>query len=359
MNGSSKILCLHGSQQTAEIFRTKLGNFVTKLRRLYTVVFADAPFECALRQGDDVATRTWFLRDKSKQIDPLSLETAIASIEQLWIEHGHFAGIIGFSMGGTLAAIIASHHHRFPGLRFILIAGAPDNIVLASTGSTICMASLHIAGTADALYNDAIKLRDRFPNAEFVSHDQGHIFPTKAAQQKQYLSFIAQHIDSISQTLVSSQKTRFNGEPIQAAVVHLCSSDENAAAQREEIEVLVSIYPTELTILSPPPNNCGDICASFEFQLPPDMQLFGELQQVILSELRIVVEFTAGYPMDEMPVLRVNRGRLSNADFSLEMLNSLRKCLVSNSTFYLPLTSSNNNVSNMLFVSVYVWYSSK
>jgi hypothetical protein len=91
------VLCLHGSQQTSEIFRSKLGGLVGKLRKICKTIFIEGPHECELREGDEVHTRTWYVRDKqSHDIIPTSLDISLDIIENIWKEnHNNIIGVIG------------------------------------------------------------------------------------------------------------------------------------------------------------------------------------------------------------------------------------------------------------------------
>jgi hypothetical protein len=119
-----KVLCLHGSEQTAEIFKTKTGNLTRKTKLHCSLEFLDAPHLLPLRPGDDAQLATWYLRVDGR-IDFLSLEKSLAFLQEKWASGG-YSGVIGFSMGGALATVMSTSPSRFPGMRFVIAAGAPD-----------------------------------------------------------------------------------------------------------------------------------------------------------------------------------------------------------------------------------------
>ena len=309
-----RVLCLHGAQQTSETFRSKLGNLVTKLRRVVELDFIDGPHECALREGDELPTRTWFLRDAERRVETTSLEMSLRLLETFWRER-IYVGIIGFSQGGSLAAILASRPDRFPGLRFILIGGAPDLPDLQIPPS---VRSLHLIGKADEAVSVAssLQLSRRFHEPVVVEHEQGHIIPSRAEFLRMYVDFVERNIPKESSPSDTSHQDTF-----------LCSSDEVAAAQAEELEVLSSIYPAELEVLSPAPQAAGDPCAEFLLHLPSDSVCDGDVdvkwRERVVKELSLRFQCTPEYPNEMLPVVTLIRGGLSMGELPTAMEREL------------------------------------
>ena len=258
-----KILCLHGKQQNKEIFRTKLGRIPHKLKHLAELTIIDAPHvladdsetstpisEIIEKESLDGATataivaetsaagRTWFRRDASGSIEMETVAASINMLKNVWTENGPFDGVLGFSMGGTVAGLLAAavDTHRegalpnfssghdtgssaesgapikplVPGLKFIICAGAVDIQTQFDTTPfamlplhipiTIptAIASLHIAGKADTAVpiSSSIALAQRFTDAKFIEHEQGHHIPMKAYVLNGIVDFVAaqQHI---------------------------------------------------------------------------------------------------------------------------------------------------------------------
>ncbi|KAJ1417424.1 serine hydrolase FSH [Ochromonadaceae sp. CCMP2298] len=137
-----RILCLHGKQQNKETFRTKLGNIPRKLKALAALTIVDAPHALPDDIGEGVGLgttstsasaststpsppapatptpipipipipipgRAWFLRDAEGLLDPASLHTSLQFLQKVWAERGPFDGVLGFSMGGTMASLLA------------------------------------------------------------------------------------------------------------------------------------------------------------------------------------------------------------------------------------------------------------
>ena len=51
---SYKVLGLHGSQQNAEVLRTRLGRIVPKVKKNASFLFIDAPHILPLKAGDEI-----------------------------------------------------------------------------------------------------------------------------------------------------------------------------------------------------------------------------------------------------------------------------------------------------------------
>lgn len=158
-----KILCLHGSHQNKEIFRTKLGRIPHKLKNHFQLTIIDGPIICPpdiikkdeeteeaeeKKVEEEVIKRAWFKRiDNSDLLDTDSIESAMNYIEEVWNSDGPFDGVLGFSMGGTMGALLCqpSVISRYSSLKFLICIGAPD-IPLFDKEGVVDIPSLHIAG---------------------------------------------------------------------------------------------------------------------------------------------------------------------------------------------------------------------
>ncbi len=195
-----KILCLHGKQQNKEIMRTRLGKIPHKLKSMAQLTIIDAPLMDGYLADNSQEVRTWFIRDDTGVIDVSSVEQSIRYIQNIWEESGPFDGILGFSMGGTVAAIMTmkSNIELFPGLKFGIFIGSPDipTVKLGYTENVNIpetIRSLHIAGNADAVVSivSSKALVERFVDPVFIEHEQGHCIPMKAEMLGNIVNFVA------------------------------------------------------------------------------------------------------------------------------------------------------------------------
>ena len=96
--GKVKVLCLHGSEQTGEIFRSKLGNLIQKGKKpSIHFTFIDAPGILPIRKGDDIPLRSWFFRSNGV-ITEESLSAALSIIDNEWMRAGGFDGNKAFDI---------------------------------------------------------------------------------------------------------------------------------------------------------------------------------------------------------------------------------------------------------------------
>ncbi|ORY49930.1 P-loop containing nucleoside triphosphate hydrolase protein [Rhizoclosmatium globosum] len=206
-----RVLCLHGSHQSASVFQGRLDRLEAALPQSQVdLVYLDGPHFLPLSDGDTVQMRTWFSHSHAKN----SVEgarcvcEALSVFDRVWRRYGPFDGCIGFSAGGLASCIIASLPDRYPGLSWTMISGTPnlDQMLwcscsgIGNTKLTIPahLKSLHIFGKQDTL----VPPQDR------------HSVPMRRAEIDQYLTFIHQNL------------------------------------RAEEIESLNAIYPDEVSVTS-------------------------------------------------------------------------------------------------------------
>lgn len=226
-----KILCLHGKQQNKEVFRTKLGRIPHKLRHVAELTIIDAPHVLEIDLISDNTARTWFFREPdTNYVHVDSLISTLSELQRTWRELGPFDGLLGFSMGGTIASFlagldsskaegIAGGELLFPGLKFVVCAGAVDihphleasieklGLPLRSPFTIPAgIASLHIAGSADTSVPlaSSLALSQRFVDPQFIEHDQGHHIPSKALVVGGIVDFVTRQHEAAAAAAVVS-----------------------------------------------------------------------------------------------------------------------------------------------------------
>lgn len=358
-----KILCLHGKEQNAEMFRTRLGRIPVKAKHDFHII--DAPYLLPLKPGNDVQMRSWYHRDLDGSWNISSIESTLEYIAEIWKCNGPFHGIIGFSQGGTFAAIIAATAERFEGLRFVICLGAPDVQHSNYTCISPSISSLHFAGKGDQVVPllSSRTLSSRFNAAVYIEHEQGHCIPMKAEYISRIVDFINAnahytHADSeISRNAATASsatgqsllrqlpqlpKQQSTSTPTSSPPV--CSTESNAAQQRDEIEVLDSIYGTDIAIVRPAPIAMGNptgsllinICSQqfmSNFERSSTMKIDGGPIRWA-GQLKLKFEMSAGYPDDDSPVVELETGTLSMIDFSIAMRRSLLNTVVSSWSYF-------------------------
>lgn len=124
----------------------------------------------------------------------VGLEESLALARQTLQEHGPFDGLLGFSQGATLGALLclAPSSPPLPPLRFaVLVSGfmprdpALEPLVGTADGPPplrVPLPSLHVMGEHDELVAAASsrRLSDCFAGATIHSHEGGHLVPSSA-----------------------------------------------------------------------------------------------------------------------------------------------------------------------------------
>lgn len=157
--------------------------------------------------------RSWWVVDKKRPAEHYNLDRAFATIDTFAEKHGPFVGVIGFSQGASLTALLASRlvtlQSKQPEtakdlLKFaILISGfVPNYAPLIDTyfSQPVALPSLHVLGSQDKVVPIA-RSRDlaaKFDTqrAEVITHSQGHIIPDDDVSLSSIAAFVVQHGDS-------------------------------------------------------------------------------------------------------------------------------------------------------------------
>lgn len=226
---TTKILCLHGFLQNAKIFSEKSSGIRKLLKKLdietkyidgaVELNKEDLPFEVDDAKWSEIVdqqlNKAWFFHsDISKELD---LSDAIAKVSDHIKEHGPYDGILGFSQGSALTAIITNQISRLvpghPPFKFSVIFSGysftePVNEADASQGLQITekyrdaftvpenfpTKTIHVFGSSDmAVPSERSKyLFNLYPEDKRVQfeHDGGHFVPNK----KQFLAPIVEEI---------------------------------------------------------------------------------------------------------------------------------------------------------------------
>uniref|UniRef100_A0A7N0UYP9 Rhodanese domain-containing protein n=1 Tax=Kalanchoe fedtschenkoi TaxID=63787 RepID=A0A7N0UYP9_KALFE len=234
-----KVLCLHGFRQNASGFKGRTASLAKKLKNLAELVFVDAPHELSffyqptkqvslqkpLFQPDPppldkctnkfawlVAPNTinhsetgWKLADS--RFDPLQyeqqtegLDISFSYLKSKFSQEGPFDGILGFSQGAAMAALLCARREMLSeeiSFRFaILCSGFAVQLSEVKPNSINCP-SLHIYGSdqdkdrqiARQSSSDLAALFEK-GCSDVIQHDSGHIIPTRSPYIDQVKSFL-------------------------------------------------------------------------------------------------------------------------------------------------------------------------
>uniref|UniRef100_A0A8P0SRH9 2-(3-amino-3-carboxypropyl)histidine synthase subunit 1 n=2 Tax=Canis lupus familiaris TaxID=9615 RepID=A0A8P0SRH9_CANLF len=151
----------------------------------------------------------WFSEQEADVFNALSqptvcrgLEEALGTVAQALKRLGPFDGLLGFSQGAALAALVCALGQagdaRFPLPKFIILVSGfcprglgPEESVLQGP---LSLPSLHVFGDTDCVIpsQESMQLASRFTGAITLTHPGGHFIPVAAAQRQAYLNFLDQ-----------------------------------------------------------------------------------------------------------------------------------------------------------------------
>ncbi|KAL5700337.1 Rhodanese-like domain-containing protein 6 [Ranunculus cassubicifolius] len=215
-----RILCLHGFRQNASSFKGRTSSFAKKLKNIAQLVFIDAPHELpfiyhprphdapplhencnkkfAWLVSSDYSSSNrktnWEMADAP--FDPLQYkqqidgyEVSLSYLKGIFSEMGPFDGVLGFSQGAAMTALLCAERERLDGveLKFVILcSGFALNLgSRVEVGSIDCPA-LHIFGDREGKdrqigCQDSKELAALFDEScsVTITHESGHIIPTQ------------------------------------------------------------------------------------------------------------------------------------------------------------------------------------
>lgn len=128
----------------------------------------------------------------------VGLEESLQAVAKAFCELGPFNGILGFSQGAALVAMICALKQRGdPRFQFdfaILVAGFKSRATEHAEfyQQPITIPSLHVYGDTDRVIPGEMsqELSSYFLNPVLLTHMGGHYIPVCAAQKKVYFPFL-------------------------------------------------------------------------------------------------------------------------------------------------------------------------
>ena len=222
-----RILCLHGSRQSAAILQKRCKTLLRKSAAVADLVFMNAPHVRPVSAGEkgrseaagqgaqdpggreglgEDVTYCWWLPGLAKgESHPeweaqwhVSREALMRVLGDASAQGQPFVGILGFSNGAAAAALLlaAPPPAGCPPLRFALLAGGYLPNILAGTCAQLDIPSLHMHGTADTFITEqqAQQLRRLFEGPQVLAHEQGHVIPQRSADTAVIMAFLREQL---------------------------------------------------------------------------------------------------------------------------------------------------------------------
>uniref|UniRef100_A0A8B9Q5J2 Esterase OVCA2 n=1 Tax=Apteryx owenii TaxID=8824 RepID=A0A8B9Q5J2_APTOW len=184
-------------------FRERTGALRKALRGRAELVALSAPHPVSDGDSDDDPRGWWFsgpgtFEAQEEAAAPAGLEESLSAVAAALAERGPFDGLLGFSQGAALAAMVcalrARGDPRFPVAFAILVAGFASRAPAHGHfyRQPIALPTLHVVGDTDAVIAPHLsqELAQRFVEPVVVAHPGGHFVPAAAPQKKAYLDFL-------------------------------------------------------------------------------------------------------------------------------------------------------------------------
>ncbi|KAM9257443.1 esterase OVCA2 [Cariama cristata] len=202
-----RLLGLHGYRQSERRFHQRTGALRKALRGRAELVAVSAPHPVPGGgeddDGDDPPRGWWFSGPGTFEAGevaaaPAGLEESLSAVAAALAEHGPFDGLLGFSQGAALAAMVcalrARGDPRFPVAFAILVAGFASRAPAHSHfyREPITLPTLHVVGNTDAVIAAHLsrELAQHFVEPVVLTHPGGHFVPAAAPQKRAYLDFL-------------------------------------------------------------------------------------------------------------------------------------------------------------------------
>ncbi|XP_027745818.1 esterase OVCA2 [Empidonax traillii] len=204
-----RLLALHGYRQSARRLRQRTGALRKALRGRAELLPIDAPHVVPATaaqddpDGDDPPRGWWFSGPGAFEAGeaaaaPEGLEESLSAVAAALAEQGPFDGLLGFSQGAALAAMVcalrARGDPRFPVSFAVLVAGFASRAPAHGHfyRHPIALPTLHVVGDTDAVIAAplSMELSRCFVEPVVLTHPGGHFIPAATAQKKAYLEFL-------------------------------------------------------------------------------------------------------------------------------------------------------------------------
>ncbi|KAK2823353.1 hypothetical protein Q7C36_019953 [Tachysurus vachellii] len=212
-----RILCIHGYRQSSASFREKTGALRKLLKKQCELVYIDAPHAVPTSNDIELQEKTpsvgdnqsgwWFSDVQDHSFDArqecessFGLEQSLEAVRMAVKNLGPFDGILGFSQGAALVAMLCSLQEQkldpIFNFRFaILVAGFRSACAQHQyfyKGVNIMVPSLHVFGQDDKVIPEQMS-RDLLPlfiGADILTHQGGHFVPAASAHKHIYQEFL-------------------------------------------------------------------------------------------------------------------------------------------------------------------------
>ncbi|XP_057492673.1 uncharacterized protein LOC130778196 isoform X3 [Actinidia eriantha] len=194
-----RFLCLHGFRSSGKILQTEIQQWPDFVLEKMDLVFVDAPFPAEGKSGldgkFDPPYYEWFQSKSNEDYSEYrNFDECVAYIDECMTRMGPFDGLLGFSQGALLSAVLPGMQAqgvaltRVPKIKFVIVISggkfggfkfSSPKLAENSFSSPIECPSLHVYGEDDIAKPYATELLDSFSFVDpfVIHHHEGHVIP--------------------------------------------------------------------------------------------------------------------------------------------------------------------------------------
>lgn len=208
-----KIICLHGYAMNSKWLQSWLETIQQHLGDDYLLLYPQGPIECPAEEVRAMAARfnaslpeerigrgknwCWYRADEERPPHYHQIEITLDFLTDYFAQHGPIDGIIGWSQGAVMTAILAALRQNEPESHFkfswaILCGGfLPGDVRYRPLfAHPLNLPTLHVSGEkeSDFMRKQASKMQAAFLKAERLDTPCGHIMPVKFPAQMEEIS---------------------------------------------------------------------------------------------------------------------------------------------------------------------------
>jgi len=211
-----RVLCLHGYRQNDVSFREKTGAFRKLIGKFCEFTFVKAPHHVLPMSSEDINADQrgwWFSRENDYfKADDASdcdkgFDGSLELIQKTFELHGPFDGVIGFSQGATLTALLCliktkNPEMLSPAVKFnfaIMVAAFKSKSTKhahwyegGEVSPKVSIPTLHVMGRGDRVIAKRLSddLLDLFHEPSKLTHSGGHFIPATSKEKSHYYKFL-------------------------------------------------------------------------------------------------------------------------------------------------------------------------
>lgn len=205
-----KFLCLHGYTQNGKLYATKASGLRKLLKKAgHELVFIDGPLKVEVedlpfepsKELLEIDMRAWWRIDSSNKETYGNTDAAFKAIKEAVDAHGPFDGVIGFSQGAGLAAIVTKALKEIapsnPELKIAILYSAFKMQAESAQKwyeTPFTVPTLHVMGTMDTVVPEekGLELYNCWQPSKraLLKHPGGHYTPSQKPILQAVLKFV-------------------------------------------------------------------------------------------------------------------------------------------------------------------------